>query len=300
MTIGRRQYSPLERQGVNAVERHILGYHWIFREHAVSDFGIDAEIEICDDGVPTGRLMKLQIKSGMSWFRERRVEGVVFRGSSDHFKYWLGHSLPVVLMLYDSSSEQVWWVHIERNRVEGTGKNCKILIPSEQQLSPLSARLLRTVALGRTEDRVTATAPLYALPDTLIRSIQEARKSIDIATPQLSESLRHIVFDSVSRGVRIRMILSENRSDLLLESEAMRGFDITLREIKSLHLKQVVIDKEIAIYGSSFDLTAQAPEVLFQAKDPRLVSSLSEAFEHAWSLSVEVGHHRGPRVPDLP
>src|SRR5687767_3648160 len=118
MTSGRRQYSPLERQGVNAVERHILSYHWIFREHAVSDFGIDAEIEICDDGVPTGRLIKLQIKSGISWFRETQTEGVVFRDSSDHFEYWLGHSLPVVLVLYDPSSEQVWWVYVERNRVE--------------------------------------------------------------------------------------------------------------------------------------------------------------------------------------
>ena len=292
MTSGRRQYSPLERQGVNAIERHILGYHWIFREHAVSDFGIDAEIEICDDGVPTGRLIKLQIKSGMSWFRERRVEGVVFRGSSDHFKYWLGHSLPVVLMLYDSSSEEVWWVHIEPNRVEGTGKNCKILIPGDQQLSPLSARLLRTVALGRAEDRIKAADPLYALPDALIRSIRGAKKSVDIATPQLSESLRHIVFDSVSRGVRIRMILSEDQSNLLLKSELMRGFDITVREIKSLHLKQVVVDKEIAIYGSSFYLPVQTPEVLFLANGPRLVKSLSEAFEQAWSLSVQVGPDR--------
>jgi len=48
MAGGRRKYFPLERQGVNAVARHILAYNWIFREQAISDFGIDAEVEICD------------------------------------------------------------------------------------------------------------------------------------------------------------------------------------------------------------------------------------------------------------
>jgi hypothetical protein len=67
----RKQYSPVERQGINAVERRVLAWEWIFREQPISDFGVDAEIEICDAGVPLGQLIKLQIKAGSSWFRSR-------------------------------------------------------------------------------------------------------------------------------------------------------------------------------------------------------------------------------------
>jgi phosphatidylserine/phosphatidylglycerophosphate/cardiolipin synthase-like enzyme len=292
MTSSQRQYSPLERQGVNAIERHILGYNWIFREQPVSDFGIDAEIEICDDAVPTGRLIKLQIKSGLSWFRERQDQGVVFRGSSSHFKYWLGHSLPVVLVLYDPSSEQAWWVPVERNRVARTGQGCKIVVPNDHQLSPHSAKSLRALALGRSyeDDRLSAESPVYVLPDALTHSIGAAKKSIDIATPQLGEYLRSITFDSVSRGVRIRLILGESdrARDLLLRYAAQGGGDIAVRIINNVHLKQVVVDNEIAIYGSTVDPTVHRPEAMYLVKDPRLVRSMSEAFEHAWSISVEI------------
>ncbi|BBJ39969.1 hypothetical protein SSPO_026870 [Streptomyces antimycoticus] len=42
-----------------------------------------------------GRLLALQIKSGMSWFREAAPEGWWFRPDGEHVAYWLNHSLPV-------------------------------------------------------------------------------------------------------------------------------------------------------------------------------------------------------------
>ena len=58
--------NPLtERVGVNAVEAIFLNeLNWAFREQTVSDYGIDAQVEVMEDGKPTGKLIALQIKSG--------------------------------------------------------------------------------------------------------------------------------------------------------------------------------------------------------------------------------------------
>ena len=42
MTSGSRQYSPVERQGINAGERIILGYQWTFRELPIADAKVGA------------------------------------------------------------------------------------------------------------------------------------------------------------------------------------------------------------------------------------------------------------------
>lgn len=73
MTIG-------DRVGVNAVERIVVGdLGWIFREQPILDFGIDAQVELVEDGDPTGKLIGLQIKTGLGNFRETS-EGLVYYG----------------------------------------------------------------------------------------------------------------------------------------------------------------------------------------------------------------------------
>jgi hypothetical protein len=182
-----RPYTPIERLGVNAVDRQILRFGWIFRELSVADYGVDAEIEICDDGIPTGRLLKCQIKSGATWFTERNAEGIVFRDSDRHFKYWLGHSLPVVVALYEPKSEQIWWEHITVSKVQRAGGGFKIVIPHDQLLTDFSTRALRAI-VGR---------PLAAPSDPtgsversrILSALQTARRTVDIAGPRLSRAI---------------------------------------------------------------------------------------------------------------
>src|SRR4051812_1881844 len=88
-----------DRAGVNAVEKFFIGLGWYFREQTVSDFGIDAQVEVADEGKPTGKLLALQIKSGASYFK-KRGNAYVFHGEMRHLDYWTRHSLPVFLILY--------------------------------------------------------------------------------------------------------------------------------------------------------------------------------------------------------
>jgi hypothetical protein len=67
----KRRFSPAERLGINAVERIVAAdMNWIWREQAVADFGVDGQIEVASsDGKPTGRLIAVQVNSGLSYFR---------------------------------------------------------------------------------------------------------------------------------------------------------------------------------------------------------------------------------------
>ena len=142
-----RRYNPTEDEGVNALGRIFnRKFGWIFREQLKADMGIDAQVEICEDGKPLGRLIALQIKSGKSWFEEGTTEGFVFRGSPIHLEYWLQHSLPVILVLYNPETEQAYWQVIVEKTVIRTGKDWKTIVPIAHNLNDGLANQLKKYA----------------------------------------------------------------------------------------------------------------------------------------------------------
>jgi|GEM_PF-5820692 len=130
------RYNPIEDEGVTTVGRIFnREFKWIFREQQKADMGIDAHVEICDGGHPSGRLIALQIKSGESWFKEQTSEGIIFRGSLEHLDYWLKHSLPVVVVLYNPLKEEVLWQVVLQKHITKTLKSWRILIPHLNKLN---------------------------------------------------------------------------------------------------------------------------------------------------------------------
>lgn len=57
-----------ERLGVSKLDHYFSSYGWLFREQMIHDYGIDAHVEITNENYPTGELIAIQIKSGMSFF----------------------------------------------------------------------------------------------------------------------------------------------------------------------------------------------------------------------------------------
>jgi hypothetical protein len=119
---------------------------WLFRRQHESDYGIDAQVEVVDDGHTLGRLLALQVKSGQSYLKERVKDGFVFRPDRSHVEYWLAHSLPVLVVLVDPDAGQAWWQHVSRSTVESTGKGWKLIVPDNQLLSSASSQHLATLA----------------------------------------------------------------------------------------------------------------------------------------------------------
>jgi hypothetical protein len=142
------RYSKTERVGVNAVERIVVGdLSWIFREQPILDFGIDAQVELVIDGNPTGKLIGLQIKTGPGNFRQTS-EGLVYYGEPAHLDYWLGHSLPVILIAHLPESDESFWVQVTVQAVSLTAKAWRIVIPNTNKFGKETKDRLTSVYEG--------------------------------------------------------------------------------------------------------------------------------------------------------
>jgi hypothetical protein len=128
----------IERIGANAVEAIFLNdFGWLFREQTISDYGIDAQVEVVENNEPTGKLIALQIKTGASYFRPKG-ENFVFYGELRHLEYWTRHSLPVFLVLHDSEKKLTLWQKVERRLAHVTGKGWSIVVPAANVLNAAS------------------------------------------------------------------------------------------------------------------------------------------------------------------
>ncbi|WP_424632135.1 DUF4365 domain-containing protein [Bradyrhizobium sp. SYSU BS000235] len=130
----------VDREGVNAVEGIFLReLKWIFREQPISDWGIDAHVEVTNRDEPIGRLLALQIKSGKSVFR-KRGETYVFYGEERHLRHWRSHSLPVAIILHDPDRGLTLWQRVEEDQVKyGKRGRWSIEIPPTQILNAQAA-----------------------------------------------------------------------------------------------------------------------------------------------------------------
>ncbi|HEY6348751.1 MAG TPA: DUF4365 domain-containing protein [Candidatus Angelobacter sp.] len=99
-----------ERLLVGEVIAIVANAGQICREFSVSDYGIDMEIEFKDDkGGATAQKLYLQLKSGDSYLRPRKKDGVeVFQVKAGHVRYWMAQAFPVMLVIRSSTGEIRW------------------------------------------------------------------------------------------------------------------------------------------------------------------------------------------------
>jgi GTPase SAR1 family protein len=110
----------------------------ISREFAVSDHGIDMEVEFKSDaGEATGRKLYLQLKSGDSYLRKRQRDGTeVFEIPKErHAQYWMGQAFPVLLVIRTSDGEVRWMEvrdHLRRESDDGQKAVRQIIFDGER------------------------------------------------------------------------------------------------------------------------------------------------------------------------
>lgn len=205
-------YNSEERIGVYSVAKIFsenLG--WIFREQPISDFGIDGFVEIAKnssnlrDKIPTGRLIGVQIKSGKSFFKESDNDHFIFRGIKKHLSYWLNHSIPVIIVLYDKETNSGYWESVNQSTVRLTNKSFKIEIPKKNLLEKNSRQLLTSIGIfkGRYEYKLWQ----------LLASIDAIRSSISTKMFLYGE------IDSIpgSDDYHISLVITDEVSDNSIE-----------------------------------------------------------------------------------
>lgn len=190
---------------------------WIFRNQPTDDFGIDAHAEVVhDDGLVSGRLIGMQIKAGNSSFDEPTEGGWVFRSDSKHLSYWLGHALPVIVVLVDDELN-AYWQAVRTDTVRETKKGFALTVPRSQSLGASAKDALLEVA-GRSMGLVELMPEYKAvLPGGAVRrlSLAEARDALGAA--RLAERLatgRH------QPDLTVRTILS-SRPSWVVDSPAV-------------------------------------------------------------------------------
>ena len=151
-----------ERKGIAAIQIIVLELDWLFREQPISDYGIDAHLEIVENQTATGRLLGLQIKSGSNYFKEKTPDGFVFRGNLPHLKYWLSHTLPVLVILHNPEKGVSYWQVVQTKTIEMTEGAWKMIIPYANIFSFSSAENLKEIAgIAPSTNRLNALQTAY-------------------------------------------------------------------------------------------------------------------------------------------
>jgi Domain of unknown function (DUF4365) len=137
------------RRGVERVRSMLVSnLGWCPREPVDPDYGIDVYVETAVRGVPEGRMLAMQVKSGSSYFRERTETHVRYRPTGRHVSYWLAHSLPVVVALYDPDDDVAYWEIITSDTLHSAGAGWRVDVPFDQRLDANSAEALRELVEG--------------------------------------------------------------------------------------------------------------------------------------------------------
>ncbi len=115
------------RKGVIAFEQIVINdIQWIFREQSTLDLGIDAIIEevILSDGATksTGKLIGVQIKTGMSNVSVDKDGNFVYYMTRVHYEYWLSYSIPVIFVLFDPDTQNTYWSPIVKRNIRKTNR----------------------------------------------------------------------------------------------------------------------------------------------------------------------------------
>jgi hypothetical protein len=122
---------------------------WLYREQGVEDYGIDAQVELVENETATGKLLALQIKSGLTCFRRPTEGGWWFYPKAKHVQYWKNHSLPVVIVLYHPGTELCHWQIVNDDTLRPThAGGWKLLVPEHHVLDETAAEPLREAAAG--------------------------------------------------------------------------------------------------------------------------------------------------------
>lgn len=138
--------SVTERIGVHLIGSLITKLGWVFREETVMDYGIDATVEERKSGIPTGKLLSLQIKTGSSFVERNSTGDFDFYIKPVHLEYWLNYQIPVILVICDPDRDILYWRQIaKRNLTETTAGKYKISILKTSVMSTKSLSELETI-----------------------------------------------------------------------------------------------------------------------------------------------------------
>lgn len=108
----RKRNAQQERAGILAVEQACNGLDLIWRSILEEDVGVDGTIEIALGEFPTGKIVGVQVKSGMSYVRSETEADFRFYPDKDDLAYWCELSIPLFLLVHHPNDGRVYWTDV--------------------------------------------------------------------------------------------------------------------------------------------------------------------------------------------
>jgi len=178
-------------------------FSWVVRLLDV-DLGVDAEVEVVEDGKSEFRLIKVQIKSSENISGNTHSIYV----SEEHISYWKNTNLPVIVCLVDLSTEKIYWRQIESETDYSTsGESCKVTfnLSRDELTSSSKAKLIR-----------------IAVPNE-IKELERLKEELNLELNKLPHPIPHysghcadeltVLYDAIDRA---RFLLEKLRNLVLI------------------------------------------------------------------------------------
>ena len=146
--------SNINRMAVYAADRLSADMQGlIFRAQRDGGTGLNAHLEIInqENNNNAGRVVGLHICGTESVGKTSR--GYICSGETVTAAYWLQHSLPVIVMVYEHERDRILWENITPDNLEVTGSKWEITIPYDQVYDFNAAKII---------SNLTCTSPYLA------------------------------------------------------------------------------------------------------------------------------------------
>jgi hypothetical protein len=107
------QQETTAHRGIAKIYRVVTDMGYIWRPTPNSDVGLDGEIELVEDRAATAKIIKVQVKSGASYFRKEDQRSFELHASTDDLEYWRLANNPVLLAVYHPEKDSIFGVHVQ-------------------------------------------------------------------------------------------------------------------------------------------------------------------------------------------
>lgn len=214
---------PLPELGANALEGYtgeaqvqsaVLERGHLYSRYNGLDFGVDGIIELVVAGKykqASGRYIGVQVKRGLSVVKKTRF-GLTLYFNEQHANYWLGHSLPIIIVYCDPINNQLRWRQVRHDTLRKTQKGYAIDLPEKSDLR-IDIDSLQTIA-EHTPTTETPISKTLVIPISFQNGILLSDEEIGLAALELSRA-------SI-RGETCRVeVLIEEEADLIASIDAI-------------------------------------------------------------------------------
>jgi hypothetical protein len=224
--------------GIAKLYRVVTDMGYIWRPTPNSDVGLDGEIELVEDRAATAKIMKVQVKSGASYFRKEDQRSFEYQASKEDLEYWLKANNRVLLVLYHPQRDLLYGIHVQghaevypevvQTRVIRFDKVETLMLPEHGD------RLKRIVFKGYAQTRLPISIKRREkLFSNLLPLVENIEFLYSLPTPCLD---KHEVRIALGKLPKPPFILRENRlwtcSYLPSEDCALRVACDTSAEVK--------------------------------------------------------------------